>query len=402
MPHFNPYDQATADDPYPIYAELRRSAPVYRNDDLDFWALARHADVLAAHNDPATYSSAGGVQIERGSDGGSLLLTKDPPEHRWHRRIVSRVFTPKRMLDLEPFVRIRARELLDAHADDDEFDIVEEFSVRLPLDVISELIGIPVQYRQDIHRWSDQFLARDEGFDIRRVIEAHKNLIGLYLELVAERRRHPLDDVIGLIMTTDVVNDDDGTSRRLTDDEIADRFLELSAAGHETVAKGIPNGLMALTRFPDQHRALREDRSLLPKAVDETLRYDAPSQLQGRTTTRDVELHNTTIPAGERVMLITASALRDENVYTKPDQFDMYRADEPSTLFFGIGIHRCLGAHLARMEMRVAFDEVLNYFPHFEVDESRATRAVSSNVRGVSSLPLHTNRTHHSTPTTSP
>ncbi|MEX5637071.1 cytochrome P450 [Parafrankia sp. FMc2] len=173
--------------------------------------------------------------------------------------------------------------------------------------------------------------------------------------------------------------------------ETAQRFLEMGAAGHETVAKGIPNGLMALTRFPDQRRALLNDRSLLPKAVEETLRYDAPSQLRGRTTTRDVELHGTTIPAGERVMLITGSALRDDRVYDEPDRFDLNRTQDPSTLFFRLGIHRCLGAHRARMEMRVAFDEILNRFPDFDVDESRAQRHVVSNVRGVSALPFRPN-----------
>ncbi|MEX5711343.1 cytochrome P450 [Parafrankia sp. FMc6] len=392
MTHFDPYDLATAVDPYPVYAELRRSAPVYRNEERRFWALSRHADVLDAHNDWATYTSTGGVTIEGHESGSGLLITQDPPQHHWHRRIVSKVFTPRRMLDLEPFVRTRAAELLDAHADDDEFDIVREFSIQLPLDVISELIGIPAQHRPDVNRWSDQFLTRGPGADMNKVLEAGVNLHELYLHLVQDRRRNPSNDVISRIMTTDVL-DDDGVTHILTDSEIAQRFMEMGAAGHETVAKGIPNGLMALTRFPDQRRALLDDRSLLPKAVEEILRYDAPSQLQGRTTTRDVELHGTKIPAGERVMLITGSALRDEEVYDAPDRFDLTRAQEPSTLFFGFGIHRCLGAHLARMEIRVAFDEILTRFPNFEVDESRAVRHVASNVRGVSGLPFRPNRT---------
>ncbi|MCK9902066.1 cytochrome P450 [Frankia sp. Cpl3] len=387
MAHFDPYDLATAVDPYPIYAELRESAPVYRNEERKFWALSRHADVVAAHNDWETYTSTGGVTIEGHESGGGLLITQDPPRHHWHRKIVSRVFTPRRMLELEPFVRSRAAELLDAHTDLDEFDVVREFSIRLPLDVISELLGIPEVHRSDVNRWSDQFLARGPDADMDKVLEAGLNLHALYLSLVEDRRRNPSTDVISLIMKTDVV-DDDGVTHTLTDSEIAQRFLEMGAAGHETVAKGIPNGLMALTRFPDQRRALLNDRSLLPKAVEETLRYDAPSQLQGRTTTRDVELHGTTIPAGERVMLITGSALRDDRVYDQPDRFDLNRTQDPSTLFFGFGIHRCLGAHLARMEMRVAFDEILSRFPDFDVDESRAHRHVVSNVRGVSTLPF--------------
>jgi cytochrome P450 len=333
------------------------------------------------------------VTIEGAEKDNPLLIVKDPPEHRWHRKIVSRVFTPRRILDLEPFIRRRAGELLDAHLDDDEFDIVTQFSVRLPLDVISELIGIPVELRERVHELSDALAKRGEGSDPEAATQAGVDLVMLLLGLVEDRRAKPRDDVISLIMNTEVTDDADGSTRRLSDLEIAVRFQELAFAGHETVAKGIPNGLLALTKFPDQLRALLADRSLLATAVDETLRYDPPSQLQGRTTTRDVEVHGVTIPEGEKVMLVTGSALRDERVYENADTFDLFRRDEPSTLFFGFGIHRCLGAHLARLEMRVAFDEILNRFPEFVVDERRAERHVVTNVRGVAGLPFITNRT---------
>jgi cytochrome P450 len=398
---FNPYDLQTAIDPYPVYARLREAAPVYRNDELNFWALARHADVLAAHNDWETYSSTGGVTIEGDEKERPLLIVKDPPEHRWHRKIISKVFTPRRIMALEPFIRAKAAEFLDAHLDDEEFDIVQEFSIRMPLDVISELVGIPAEHRQTVNELSDALAHRGgTAAEQEQAMQAGLDLFMLYLGLVEERRSKPREDVLSLIIDTEVVDDADGTTRRLDDLEIAARFMELGFAGHETVAKGIPNGLMALTKFPDQLAALKADPSLLPTAVEETLRYDPPSHLQGRTTKRDVEVHGVTIPAGEKVMLITGSALRDDTVYDQPDRFDLFRKEEPSTVFFGFGIHRCLGAHLARLEMRIAFEEILARFPDFVADESRAVRHVSTNVRGAANLPFVTNRTK--TPATTP
>jgi cytochrome P450 len=390
MVEFNPYDLATYRDPYPVYRALRAEAPVYRNDQLKFWAISRHADVLAAHNDWETYSSAGGVTIEGTEAGSPMIIMKDPPDHRWHRRIVSKVFSPKRMMELEPYIRQRAGELLDAHRDDDEFDVVRAFSVALPLDVISEMLGIPQEHRATVNHCSDMMLTRGEEGRDQNAFESAGTLINLYLSLVAERREHPTDDPISLLIRTEVTDDEDGSTRRMADDEIAFRFMELGVAGHETVAKAIPNGLMALTRFPDQRRKLLADPSLYDRAAGEVLRYDAPSQLQGRTARRDVELHGVTIPAGDRVMLVTGSALRDERVYDRPDVFDLDRRDEPSTLFFGFGIHRCLGAHLARLEIRVALEEVLRRFPDFVADPARAVMKVSSNVRGVANLPFAT------------
>ncbi|KPM54085.1 cytochrome [Frankia sp. CcI49] len=388
MVEFNPYDAVTWADPYPTYAALRAEVPVYRNDDLQFWALSRHADVLAAHNDWETYSSTGGVTIEGIEKDFPMLVVKDPPDHHWHRRIVSKVFTPRRMSELEPFIRRQARELLDAQRDATEFDIVGEFALPLPLEIISELLGIPVEHRMTVNRLSDLLTERGPDTDPNQFAEAIGGLLALYLELVVERRRKPQDDVISMIIQTEVTDDEDGRTRRLSDEEIAFRFLELGTAGHETVARAIPNGLMAMTRFPDQARMLRDDPSLATKAVEETLRLDPPSQLQGRTTTRDVTLHGVTIPAGAKVMLVTGSALRDETVYDRPDVFDLTRQHHPSTLFFGFGIHRCLGAHLARLEIKIAFEEIFARYPEFHLDLDRAEWQVSTNVRGVSRLPF--------------
>jgi cytochrome P450 len=386
---YDPYRWETAHDPYPIYRRLRDEAPVYRNEELGFWALSRHADVLTAHNDPTTFVNSGGVTIEGKEKGSPLLLLMDQPEHTWHRKLVSRVFTPRRVADLEPFIRARAGELLDKFRDAAEFDVVTDFSVQLPLDVISELIGIPEELRATVHELSDQVLSRSSDRDVSdELASAMIEMIVLFLDLVKDRRAHQRDDVISLLIQTEVT-DDDGVARRLSDEEVAVRFQELALAGHETVAKLIPNGIVALAWFPDQRRRLLDDPSLMRAAVDEMLRWDAPSQYQGRTAARDVDVRGVTIPAGDRVILVTGSANHDERVYDDPDRFDVERTIE-HPVSFGFGIHLCLGAHLARLETQVAFEEVLARFPNYDVDGDRAVRHAHSNVRGLSQLPLLT------------
>lgn len=388
-PRYDPYLWETAHDPYPIYRRLRDEAPVYRNEELGFWALSRHADVVAAHSDPTTYVNSGGVTIEGKEKGSPMLLLMDPPEHTWHRKIVSRVFTPRRVADLEPFIRARAGALLDRFREAPEFDAVTDLSVRLPLDVISELVGIPEEQRDQVHELSDRVLARssDAGLS-EEAFAATVELFTMFRDLVQDRRTRPGDDVISLLIQTEVT-DDEGTTRRLSDDEVAMRFEELALAGHETVAKLIPNGIVALAWFPDQRRRLLDDPSLMRAAVDEMLRWDAPSQYQGRTAARDVEVHGVTIPAGDRVILLTGSANHDERVYPDPERFDVHREIE-HPVSFGFGIHLCLGAHLARLETRVAFEELLARFPHYDVDGDRAVRHAHSNVRGLSHLPVLT------------
>ncbi len=386
---FNPYSFEYAHNPYPIYRALRDDAPVVHNEKLDFWALSRYADVSAAHLDPDSFSSAGGVTIEGYEKDAPLLIVKDPPVHTWHRKIVARVFTPRRIADLEPFIRERAGELLDRHRDADEFDIVNDFAVLLPLDVISELIGIPVELRDEVHRLSDMALGREE-VEERQVQDTYDSgtatLVELFLNLVQDRRANPRDDIITIMAETPVV-DDEGNETHLSDIEVAVRFQELAIAGHETVGKVIPNGVIALAWYPDQRRELTADYSLMKNAVEEVLRWDPPSHLQGRTTTRDVTMHGVTIPAGSKTMLLTASANHDEREYENPELFDI-RRDLSRHMSFGYGIHVCLGAHLARLEMRIAFEELLARYPDFHIDGSRAVRHVLSNVRGLSGLPL--------------
>jgi cytochrome P450 len=390
MIDFNPYDQAFANDPYPVYRQLRDEAPVYHCAPLKFWALSRYADVLEAHKDFKTYSSAGGITIEGYEVGTPLLIIKDPPEHLWHKALITRVFTPNRMAALEPFIRQRVVSLLEQCAQQPEFDFVQQFALQVPLEVISELIGIPQEKRQEIHELSTKLLIRDAAGGMMEMAQIMGALLGTYGSLVQERRVSPRNDPITHLIESEV-KDENGVARRLDDHEMAFRFSELAAAGHETVAKAIPNGVMAFQRFPAERQKLIDQPSLIDSTVEEILRFDPPSQLQGRTTTRDVTLHGTTIPAGSKTMLLTGAATRDERKFEQPDQFDIARKAPVDSVFFGFGIHRCLGVHLARLELRIVFEELFRRYPKFEVDSDRATRAVLSNVRGVSTLPARLN-----------
>jgi cytochrome P450 len=389
---FNPYDREYGLDPYPLYTRLRDEVPVYHNPDMKFWALTRFDDVLNGHRDAKLFSSAGGVTIEGTEAGMPFLIVKDQPEHTWAKALVVKLFSRSRMAALDEFIRKRAGELLEEayerHGPDGAFDFVSEFTVPLPLSVISELLGIPEEFHAEIHRLSNITVSRGADRDMNEIAMATMRTMQIYTELAADRRANPRDDVVSMLIAEEVQGED-GQKHRLEDYEIAARFLEMGFAGHETVAKAIPNGAMAFHHFPDEHTRLLNDRSLLRNAVDEILRYDPPSQLQGRTTTADVTLHGVTIPAGEKVMLITGAATRDPRRFENADRFDVTReVSDYLSVFFGFGVHKCLGVHLARQEINVAFDELLTRFPNYQVDPTGATRAILSNVRGVASLPI--------------
>jgi cytochrome P450 len=383
---FDPYSQEYFADPYPIYKRLRDEAPVYHNPERKFWALSRFEDVYAAHRDAARFLSGGGVTIEGYEAMFPLLIVKDGAEHVWHKSLVTKVFTPNRMASLQPYIRERTRELLDSAAGKPEFDFVQEFSVVLPLDVISRLLDIPEEWRAEYHHLVNAGLDRSAGSDHTKAMEANQRLTMEFMRLIQERRSKPRQDVITLLMETEV-KDDIGTVRKLSDLEIAVRFNEMAAAGHETAAKAIANGAMAFCRFPQQRALLRDNPALLPNTVHEILRIEPPSQLQGRTTGTDVTLHGVTIPKGEKVMLLTGAACRDERVFADPDRFDITREPDRRSVYFGFGVHKCLGMHLATLEISVVFEELLARYPDFEVDPEKAGYPILTNVRGPNTLP---------------
>jgi cytochrome P450 len=386
---YNPFARETQTNPYPVYQWLRDEAPVYHNEEIGFWALSRFDDVLDAHLDPATFVSGHGVTIEGYDQGNDTLIGRDEPSHNWHRRLVSRLFTPRAISDLEPKVRDIAAGVLDDARDAGEIDIVAEFSTHLPMMVIAEMLGLPMETREQLRHYSDAILDRTDADDQGNITDdtqaAMIGVMTLLMKIVDEKSRNLGDDIASLLLTTKV-RDDDGNEVALTHEQVAYRLLELTIAGHETTAKLIANGVVALDWYPDQRAELVADPSLIPNAVEEMLRWDPPSHYQGRWVERDVTLHGVTIPADSRVVLITGAANHDERVFEDPEYFDIHR-DIERHVGFGFGIHLCVGAALARLETRIAFEELLRRYPNYELRQPMK-RAYSSNVRGLSNLPL--------------
>jgi cytochrome P450 len=390
---YNPYASEVQYNPYPTWQRLRDEAPVYHHPEMRFFALSRYDDVLAAFLDKTTYISGEGVTLEGVDKGTGGLIQIDDPEHVMYRRLMSRVFTPQRVNDLEPFIRRIASEYLDKVRDQEKFDVIQDFSLRLPLDVISELLGIPTELREYVHDLSNRSVVRDASGGpaaLEGVRAATRETMALFTELVVERRKNPRDDVISMLVTSEVT-DEDGKVHPISDERVAVQFRLLASAGHETVMKAIGNGTVALWWYPDQRAELVRDPSLIPGAVEETLRWDNPAPLEGRWTSRDVELHGTTIPKDSRVMLVMGAANHDDRRYEDPELFDIHR-EIVRPVVFGFGAHLCLGAALARLEMRVAFEELLARFPEYEVDEANVHRGAVTFFRGLNKLPVFTGR----------
>lgn len=387
----NPFSWDFHADPYPTYRWLRDHAPVYRNEALNFWALSRWDDVLAASLAHDVYSSARGTVLEMDrsiAEGFPIIIFMDPPRQTRLRRLVSKAFTPARIGALEPFIRATAVELLDRLAAAGRCDFIADFAARLPIAVISAMIGVPAADRDMIREWTDESLSRDaDNPQIpARAIAASARLGQYFYKLATEKRAHPTDDMISLLAHAEVV-DDDGVAQRLSDAELVGFCNLLSAAGNETVTKLLGNAVVLLARHPDQRRCLVEDPRRIPNAVEECLRYWPPSQYQGRTLTRDVTLHGVTMPRDAFVLLLTGAACRDERQFPGADTFDIGR-DVPLQLAFGHGAHKCLGAALARLESRIALAELLACIPEYAIDESACTRVHMSNVHGFASVPM--------------
>ena len=282
---YNPFDYDIHRDPYPTYAWLREEAPVYHNERIGFWALSRFDDVLNAHLDPGTFVSGHGVTIEGYDKGNDVLISRDEPSHGWHRKLVSRLFTPRAISDLEPKVRDIAAGVLDDARERGEIDIVAEFSTHLPMMVIAEMLGLPMETREELRHLSDAILDRTDADEQGNITDATQQAMGaimvLLMQIVEEKSKNLGDDIASLLLTIKV-RDDDGNEVSLTHEQVAFRLLELTIAGHETTAKLIANGVVALDWYPDQRAELVADPSLIPNAVEEMLRWDPPSHYQGR------------------------------------------------------------------------------------------------------------------------
>jgi len=390
---YDPYDRAFIDNPYPLYQRLRDQAPLFHDTERNLWVLSRYTDVLEGVRDHAALISSEGQSIDGSDKGFPYLVLKDPPEHSWYKAMVTRLFSPGKMAKLEQMIRARARELIGDCMARDEFDLVEDFAVRLPLDIISELLDIPQEYRDEVHHWTMIGLLRGDDFDRALYEKSHARRAEIYTELIEERRHSPREDAITMLMKLEEV-DADGKVYRLDNRTLAYHFAELALAGHETVSRAIPNGMLAMHAFPDERRKLVGDPALLPNAVEEVLRYDAPVQVFGRVATRDLHYHGGTIPAGGRVMLLTGSALRDERVFANADHFVSDRPPDTRSIYFGAGIHKCVGIHLARLEIRIAFEELFRLMPNVEVDPTMSKRNIAVAVRGPAKLPARPGKLH--------
>ena len=385
---YDPTSWETQEDPYPIYRRLRDESPVYANERLGFWALSRFEDVWNATLDWQSFTSIHGPTLEKMAVSFPVLISMDPPQHTRVRALVSKAFTPKRVGEMEPVVRRLTRERLTGLEPGMQIDLFEQLASSMPMDVISMLLGVPVELRDRVRNLTNASMHREPGELVMspRQIEIAVELFAIYREVIDARRRRPEDDLLSALLAAELP-DDSGRLSHLSEEELLGFCMLLGSAGHETTARLICNSAVTLARHPDQRAELAENPGLLENAVEEFLRYDPPSQVQGRWSTRAVTLHGVTIPEDVRVLLLTGAASRDPREYDAPDRFDVHRRIDRH-LSFGYGQHLCLGKSLARQECRVAFEELLARFPDYEIDESGLVWAHNNNVRGYAKVPM--------------
>jgi len=386
---YDPYDPLVQQDPYPVYQRLRDERPAFRNDERGFWALSRFDDIWAATHDPARFSSAHGLVIGQdlmaemtGEDVMPMLIMMDPPRHDELRKLVSRAFTPRRIAEMEQGVRTIARELLADFVERGEVELVHEFAAPLPMIVIAEMLGVPRSDRVQFREWSDHIvkLNPDDPVALEKTLHAALALNDYFGPMLDERAADPQDDLMSALLAAEV----DG--KKLSREELVGFCFLLLVAGNETTTNLITNAAAILHDRPEVRRKLEDDPELLPLAVEEFLRYESPVQGLARTMLADVELHGETLEEGDKVLLLFGSANRDEREFPDGDQFVLGRRFDRG-LAFGHGIHYCLGASLARLECRVAFEELLPALPDYAVSDG-ASRLLSGPIRGFERLPL--------------
>lgn len=386
---YDPTDWETQIAPYETYEWLRENAPVYHNEKMNFWALSRFEDVWDAHADFDTFSSAWGQTLEKTVMPLPMMISMDPPKHTRVRQLVSKAFTPRRVAELEPTVREITRARLEGLEPGDQIDLFEQLASSMPMDVISTMLGVPPEDRDEVRRLTNTLMHRESGsLDIPEIArQASIQIFQYFTGFIKERQARPQDDLMSALIDAELRDVDSGEMTRLSLDELLGFCLLLGSAGHETTARLICNSAVTLFQNPDQRAELAADPSLMPGAVEELLRFDPPSQVQGRWTTKSWTRHGVTIPEDVRVLLITGAAHRDERQFENPNRFDIHRQLD-RTVHFGQGHHFCLGKSLARQECRVAFEEILSRFPNYAIDENNLEWAHNNNVRGYGKVPM--------------
>jgi cytochrome P450 len=388
--YYDPYDFEIDSDPYPVWKALRDRQPLYHNEKYDFYALSRFDDVRAALLDWQTYSSAKGTILELIKSGmeippGSIIF-EDPPGHNLHRSLLSRVFTPRKMNLLEPKVRQFCAGCLDPLVGSGGFDLIGDYGVEVPMRTIGMLLGIPEEDQSAIRERIDESLRLDDGAMPDLAAQYSAAQASGFEEYIAWREQHPSDDVMTELLNAEY-EDETGTRRRLTRPELLNYVNLLAAAGNETTTRLIGWAGKVLAEHPDQRADMAQHPEVVAQAVEELLRFEPPSPVQARYVNTDVEHHGQQVPAGSVLLLLNGSANRDERKYPDPDRFDV-RREFDQHLAFGFGVHLCLGAALARLEARIALDELLKRFPEWDVDWDNAKQARTSTVRGWERFPI--------------
>jgi cytochrome P450 len=388
-PLLDPYDYDFHEDPYPYYKRLRDEAPLYHNEELKFWALSRHSDVVQGFRNSTSLSNKHGVSLDpvsRNDHAHKVMsfLALDDPGHLRLRTLVSKGFTPRRIRELEGRVTEIAVQHLDVALQSDSFDYVDEFAGKLPMDVISELMGVPEEDRVRIRALADGVMHRDDGVsDVpAEAMQASGDLLVYYADMVTQRRRTPSDDLTSALVEAEIDGD------RLTDEEIMAFLFLMVVAGNETTTKLLANAAFWGFKNLDELAPVFDDHALVKPWVEETLRYDTSSQILARSISADMTVYDTTIPEGDVLLLLPGSANRDDRAFEDPDSYRISREIGSKLVSFGSGAHFCLGAHLARMEAQVALTELFKRIRGIEVDEANAVRVHSSNVRGFAHLPI--------------
>ncbi|MGZ5377434.1 MAG: cytochrome P450 [Mycobacterium sp.] len=389
---FSPYSQEFFDNPYEIYARMRDEAPIYYDEDADFYAITRHADVAAALKDHESFSSSRGCNlsmVKSSEPPQKSIIFMDPPDHRHMRSLLNKAFTPRAIQSQHETVTELVEHYL-SQADPDNFDVVQDFSGPFPVEVITRMAGVPEDYRQQVRHWIDKGLEVKPGQIELSEENMQANIDSgiYYYSLVQERRQNPQDDMISRLIAAEIPGEN-GEMRRLDDIEITAFTSLLGGAGAETVTKLVGSAVVEFARHPEQWQMLLDDRSLVPAAVEELLRYVGPVQYNVRFTLKEAELPSGTIPAHKPVFMLQAAANRDPRAFDDAETLDINRdRSQAQNLGLGYGIHSCLGAALARLESVIALEHLLDFMPRFEVDFDGLQRVHMQNVAGYHHVPV--------------
>lgn len=387
---FDPYDVDLIADPYPMFARLREEAPLYYNSEYDFYAVSRFADVNKALVDNATFSSARGAILELIKANmdipSGMLIFEDPPIHDVHRKLLSRMFTPRKINDLETKIREFCARSLDPLIGGDRFDFVTDLGAQMPMRVIGMLLGVPEEYQEAARDRANAILRTEAGKPMEATVDTMQG--EFFGQFIDWRVNHPSDDIMTELLHVEFT-DETGTVRRLTRDELLVYVSVVSGAGNETTTRLIGWAGKVLAEHPDQRRELVADPSLIPAAIEELLRYEPPAPHVARYVTRDVDYYGQTVPEGSAMMMLIGAANRDHRQFPPDGEVFDIRREPRQHLTFSVGTHFCLGSALARLEGRIALEEILKRFPEWDVDVSECKLSPTSTVRGWETMPAH-------------